>query len=74
MKLAKDFGVRALLATIAGLGFYAVLLFVLITMELDLATVLALISLANAPWLMAIGFYFGIKVGQSISEVKKDAV
>lgn len=60
-KLAKDFGVRALLATIGGVGFYTLIGFILARYELDLATVIAIIGLAQAPWMMALGFYFGTK-------------
>lgn len=61
MKLGKDFGVRALLATIGGVGFYTVLGVALIRFELDLPTIIALIGLAQAPWLAAIAFYFGTR-------------
>jgi len=74
MKLVKDFGVRALLATIAGVGFYGILFYVIATMELDITTIIALVGLANSPWLMAVGFYFGIKIGQIIKEGKDNAV
>ena len=62
MKLYKDFGVRALLATIGGLGFYVLLGFILFKYELDIATVIAIIGLAQSPWMLALGFYFGTKV------------
>lgn len=62
MKLVQDFGVRALLATIGGIGFYAVLLFVVIKYDLDLPTLVALIGLGQAPWMLALGFYFGTRV------------
>ena len=64
MKLIKDFGVRALLATIGGLGFYALLGFVLARYELDLPTIIAIIGIAQSPWMMALGFYFGTKVSE----------
>jgi len=64
MKLWNDFGVRALLAVLAGLGFYGALFFVFVKVTVDLPTTIALIGLANGPWMMAMGFYFGIKVGQ----------
>lgn len=60
-KLKNDFGVRALLATIGGAGFYGVLIFILARYELDLATIIALIGLAQSPWMLALGFYFGLK-------------
>ena len=62
MKLTQDFGVRALLATIGGLGFYVMLGFILVKFELDLSTVIALVGLAQSPWVMALGFYFGTRV------------
>ena len=61
MKLVKDFGVRALLATIGGLGFYTLLGFILARYELDLSTIIAIIGLAQSPWMLALGFYFGTK-------------
>ncbi len=64
MKLVKDFGVRALLATIGGVGFYTALLLVMFKYDLDLPTLLALIALAQAPWMLALGFYFGTKAKQ----------
>lgn len=63
-KLAKDFGVRALLATIGGVGFYALLLYILMKYDLDLPTVLAIVGLAQTPWMLALGFYFGSRSGQ----------
>ena len=64
MKLTQDFGVRALLGTIAGVGFYAILILVLVRYELDIATVIALVGLAVSPWMAAIGFYFGQRSAQ----------
>ena len=61
MKLIKDFGVRALLATIGGLGFYALLGVILVKYELDLVTVVAIIGIAQAPWMAAISFYFATR-------------
>ena len=63
MKLSKDFGVRALLATIGGIGFYTIVIYVLIRVQLDVAQVIAIVSMAQAPWMMALGFYFGTKAG-----------
>ena len=62
MKIIKDFGVRALLATIGGLGFYGLLGFILAKFELDLSTIIAIIGIAQSPWMLALGFYFGTKV------------
>ena len=61
LKLLKDFGVRALLATIAAIGFYGLLALVLIKYPLDTTTLIALIGLAQAPLLAALAFYFGSK-------------
>lgn len=64
MKLKEDFGVRALLATLGGVGFYAIVIYVLIRVSLDIAQVIAIVSMAQAPWMLALGFYFGTKSGQ----------
>ena len=64
MKLIRDFGIRALFGTIAGLGFYGLLILIFLKIELDLPTTLALLGLASAPWTMALGFYFGTRAGQ----------
>ena len=61
MKLVKDFGVRALLATMGAIGFYALIIIVLFRFQLDVSHVITIITLAQAPWMMAIGFYFGTK-------------
>jgi len=62
MKLFTDFGVRALLATIGGLGFYTIVVYVLMTVPLDVAQIIAIIGLAQAPWMLALGFYFGTQI------------
>ena len=62
MKLVNDFGVRALLASIGGIGFYALLGFVLVRYQLDLPTVIAVIGMAQSPWMLALGFYFGTRI------------
>ena len=59
MKLIKDFGVRAFLATIAAIGYYVPLVYIFIKFSLTVEIMLALISAASAPWLLAMGFYFG---------------
>lgn len=64
MKLLKDFGVRALLATIGGIGFYVLLAFIVTRYTLDLPTIIALIGLAQSPWMLALGFYFGTRSGE----------
>jgi len=64
MKLWEDFGVRALLAVVAGLGFYAMIGYILVNYELDLSTIIAIVGLANSPWLLALGFYFGTQVNK----------
>ena len=59
MKLINDFGVRAFLATMAAIGYYFPLIYVFIKFPLSTETMLALLSAAGAPWLLAMGFYFG---------------
>ncbi len=59
MKLSKDFGVRALLALIAALGYYIPLIYVVTRFSLAAETMLAILGAASAPWLLAMGFYFG---------------
>lgn len=65
MKLIEDFGVRALLATISGTGFYVILLWILATVDMEIAQLVALISVAQAPWLLALGFYFGTQIAKT---------
>jgi hypothetical protein len=63
VKLLKDFGVRALLATIAAVGFYGLLgcgLF-LFRASLDLVTLVAVLGLAQSPFMAAIAFYFATR-------------
>ena len=64
MKLIKDFGVRALLATIGGVGFYVIAIWVLVNITLDVSQLIAIISMAQAPWMLALGFYFGTQVAK----------
>ena len=59
VKLIKDFGIRALMAVIAGAGLYGLLFYIVITKELEPTTLLALIAVAQAPFLTALAFYFG---------------
>jgi len=64
MKLWNDFGVRALLATIGGVGFYTIVIYVLMRVQLNVAQIIAIVSMAQAPWMMALGFYFGTRSSQ----------
>ena len=64
MKLINDFGVRALLATLGGIGFYVLIGIILMKFELNIETVIAILTMAQAPWMLALGFYFGTKSGQ----------
>lgn len=66
MKLVTDFGVKALLATIAALGYYGALFLVLLTVELDTVTVVALLGAAAAPWFNIAGVYFGFRIAEKI--------
>lgn len=62
MKLKQDFGVRAMLATMVILVFSAVILYALIAKLIDGSKAVdAVFSLA----MLALGFYFGTKVGSS---------
>lgn len=61
MRIIKDFGVRALLAIIAAVGYYVPLVFVFIKFDITTETMLALLGAASSPWLLAMGFYFGTK-------------
>ena len=64
MKLWRDFGVRALLALIGGVGFYVIVIYVLMRIQLDVAQIIAIVGMAQAPWMLVIGFYFGTRSGQ----------
>jgi hypothetical protein len=64
MKLLQDFGVRALLATIGGLGFYVIVIYVLMAFSLDIAQIIAIVGFAQAPWMLALGFYFGTQINK----------
>lgn len=68
MKLIKDFGVRALIALVSGLGGYGALIYVLVSKDLDTATIVAIVGLALAPFSAAIGFYFGERKGRNNAE------
>ena len=59
-KLAKDFGVRAWLATIAGVAYYGLLFLVFIRMadKLTFEIIIALLAAAGAPFLTAMTAYF----------------
>ncbi len=62
MKLANDFGVRGLLATIAGAGFYAVLIYALVKVVFNAETIVALIAMAQAPWIAVFSWYFATRI------------
>jgi len=61
MKLFKDFGVRALIAVIACLGGFGVVLYILSHFEFDPATLVAIIAVVMTPFSTALAFYFGQK-------------
>ena len=61
MKLSKDFGVRALIATLAGVGYYGSIGYVLVTSHLDFVSVIAILGMAQAPFLSAVAFYFATR-------------
>lgn len=71
MKLSHDFGVRAMLSVLSGAGFYSLLITVLLKYQLDLPTILAIVSIAQAPWMLAIGFYFGTRANAANLDVPK---
>jgi hypothetical protein len=58
-RLWGDLGVRAMLAILAAVGYYGPLIWVLVKYSLPVEVVVALIGAANAPWMTALGFYFG---------------
>ncbi len=63
MKLKEDFGVRALLATIA-LSMYELIIIVILALLhinkiLTFDVGLAIAGLSQAPAMLAVGFYFG---------------
>ncbi len=58
-RLWGDLGVRAMLAILAAAGYYGPLIWVLVKYSLPVEVVVALIGAANAPWMVALGFYFG---------------
>jgi len=68
MKLKTDFGVRALLATIALVGYEGLLLVLICilwrTSLLDVQTSVTIGATAQAPAMLALGFYFGTRSGQ----------
>lgn len=71
MKLSNDFGVRALLATIALVSYeviiMAILVMLFINKALDFQSSLALAGLTQAPAMLAVGFYFGQRSGQTLT-------
>jgi hypothetical protein len=67
-KFLADFGVRALLAAIAAAGYYIPLVYVFFKIQLPTETIIALLSAAGSPWLLAMGFYFGTKQADKAQE------
>lgn len=61
MKLKKDFGVRALLATIGAIGYYGSIGFVLARYPLSITEVVAILGMAQAPFLSIVAFYFATR-------------
>jgi hypothetical protein len=68
MKIAKDFGVRGLLAVIAAVGYYVPLIYVVIKIALSTETIVSLLAAASSPWLLAMGFYFGSHIAAKQSQ------
>ena len=66
MKLLKDFGIRAWLATLSGVAYYGLLFLVFLRMadKLNFETVVALLGSAGAPFLMAMTGYFAQRTNQ----------
>lgn len=64
MKLFRDFGVRAMIALIAGLGGFGVVFYILSHFELEPSTLVAIIAVAVSPFGTALAFYFGEKKPQ----------
>lgn len=60
MKLVKDFGVRALLATIATVGFVAGLILALMSCD-TIDQMVQILLMAQSPCMLALGFYFAKK-------------
>lgn len=60
MKLIKDFGIRAWLATLSGIAYYSLLFLVFLRLsdKMTFETVVALLGSAGAPFLMAMTAYF----------------
>ena len=60
LKLVKDFGIRALLATLAGMAYYGLLFLVFLKMsdKMTFEIIIALLGSAGAPFLMAMTAYF----------------
>jgi hypothetical protein len=61
MKLAKDFGVRALLACIAGAGFYGLLGYILYRFNFTAETIIAIVAMVQAPWIAVFSWYFATR-------------
>ena len=58
-KLKNDFGVSALLATIALVACEVSVVLVLLLRNLDFGSTMTVLGLAQTPAMLALGFYFG---------------
>ena len=58
MRLANDFGVRALLATIGVIGFYTAVLYSVIAMNFCFEQVIAILGISQPVALLGLRWYF----------------
>jgi len=72
MKLFRDFGVRALIAILACLGGFGIVLYILSRFEFDPATLVAIIAVVMAPFSTAMAFYFGQQKGRQDAKEKQN--
>ena len=68
MKLVKDWGVRATLATIALVFFEAIAIIILLEFDVNIEVALAILGVVQAPAMLGLGFYFGQRTGQPPSQ------
>ena len=71
MKLFRDFGVRALIAILACLGGFGVVLYILSHFEFEASTLVAIIAVLMTPFSTAMAFYFGQQKGRQ--DAKKES-
>lgn len=73
LKLVKDFGIRAWLATLAGLGYYGLLFLVFnkLADKMTFEIVITLLGSAGAPFLMAMTGYFAQRGNHNASKEDK---